>query len=152
MYSLCRLATLQTYLLECNCMTQYSGTLAVGACVYTCNALVGYFPLSCDVTDLNNLTCAGLNKEGQLCGQCIKDHTPPVYSYDLRCVKCKDYQYNWLKCLTVAFLPLTVFCVVTVFSISFTSPLLSGVAYPPPASSLPVTVFCYLPMSTSSTM
>ena len=119
--------TLQTYLMECNCMTQSNGTLAVGACLYACNIL-GYFPLSCDVTDLNNFTCAGLNREGQLCGQCIEDHAPPVYSYDLRCVECKDYQYNWLKYLVVAFLPLTVFfCVVTVFSISFTSPLLSGV-------------------------
>ena len=122
------MATLQTYLLECNCMTQHNGTLAVGACLYTCNAITGYFPLPCDVTDLNNFTCAGLNREGQLCGQCIEGHAPPVYSYDLRCVECKDYQYNWLKYLAVAFLPLTVFfCVVTVFSISFTSPLLSGV-------------------------
>ena len=120
--------TLQTYLLVCNCMTQHNGTLAVGVCLYTCNALTGYFPLPCDVTDLNNFTCAGLNREGQLCGQCIEGHAPPVYSYDLRCVECKDYQYNWLKYLAVAFLPLTVFfCVVTVFSISFTSPLLSGV-------------------------
>ena len=122
------MATLQTHLLECNCMTQHNGTLAVGACLYTCNAIHGYFPLPCDVTDLNNFTCAGLNREGQLCGQCIEGHAPPVYSYDLRCVECKDYQYNWLKYLAVAFLPLTVFfCVVTVFSISFTSPLLSGV-------------------------
>ena len=51
-----------------------------------------------------------------------------MYSYDLKCVECKDYQYNWLKYLAVVFLPLTVFfCVVTVLSISFTSPLLSGV-------------------------
>ena len=120
--------TLQTYLLECNCMTQHNSTLAVGACLYTCNAITGYFPLPCDVTDLNNFTCAGLNREGQMCGQCIEGHAPPVYSYDLKCVECKDYQYNWLKYLAVAFLPLTVFfCVVTVFSISFTSPLLSGV-------------------------
>ena len=122
------MATLQTYLQQCNCMTQHNGTLAVGACLYTCNAITGSFPLPCDVTDLNNFTCAGLNREGQLCGQCIEGHAPPVYSYDLKCVECKDYQYNWLKYLAVAFLPLTVFfCVVTVFSISFTSPLLSGV-------------------------
>ena len=122
------MATLQTYLPQCNCMTQHNGTLAVGACLYTCNATTGSFPLPCDVTDLNNFTCAGLNREGQLCGQCIEGHAPPVYSYDLKCVECKDYQYNWLKYLAVAFLPLTVFfCVVTVSSISFTSPLLSGV-------------------------
>ena len=136
--------TLQTYLLMCNCITQSNGTLAVGACLYTCNALTGYFPLPCDATDLNNFTCAGLNREGQLCGQCIEGHAPPVYSYDLRCVECKDYQYNWLKYLTVAFLPLTVFfCVVTVFSISFTSPLLSGVVlvFQVVASPVQITLF-----------
>ena len=119
----------------------------MGACLYTCNALVGYFPLPCDITDLNNFTCAGLNREGQLCGQCIKDHAPPVYSYDLRCVKCKDYQYNWLKYLAVAFLPLTVFyCIVTVFSISFTSPLLSGgvLVYQIVASPLQITLFIFI--------
>ena len=139
--------TLQTYLMECNCMTQSNGTLAVGACLYACNVLTGYFPLSCDVTDLNNFTCAGLNREGQLCGQCIEDHAPPVYSYDLRCVECKDYQYNWLKYLAVAFLPLTVFfCVVTVFSISFTSPLLSGVVlmYQILAPSVQMSIFILL--------
>ena len=72
-------------------MTQHNGTLAVGACLYTCNVLATYFPLPCDVTELNNFTCAGLNREGQLCGQCIEGHAPPVYSYDLKCVECKDY-------------------------------------------------------------
>ena len=51
-----------------------------------------------------------------------------VYSYELKCVKCVDYQYNWLKYLAAVFLPLTiVYILVALFSISFTSPLLSGV-------------------------
>ena len=50
-----------------------------------------------------------------------------MYSYDLGCVKCDNYKYNWLKYLAVAFLPLTLFYIlVTLFSISFTSPLLTG--------------------------
>ena len=122
-------ATLQTFLLECNCMTvEKNGTLTVGACLYTCNAITGYFPLPCRTSELNNFTCMDLNRDGRLCGECTEDHAPPVYSYDLRCVECKNYHYNWLKYLGAAFLPLTVFFfVVTIFSISFTSPRLSGV-------------------------
>ena len=82
--------THQTSILECNCMTADEDTLSVGACLYTCNAISGYYPLPCHVADLTNFT--------------------------------------WLKYLAVAFLPLTLFYViVTLFSISFTSPLLSGV-------------------------
>ena len=120
--------TLQTFLLECYCMTVDGDSLSVGACLYTCNALDGYFPLPCQVSKVNNYTCADLNRQGPLCGQCMEDYAPPVYSYELKCVECKEYRYNWLKYLAVAFIPLTIFFVlVTLFSISFTSPLLSGV-------------------------
>ena len=60
----------------------------------------------------------------------MKGYTVSAYSYDPHCIKCEDYKYNWLKYLAAAFLPLTVFyVVVTLFSISFTSPLLSGVLF-----------------------
>ena len=44
-----------------------------------------------------------------MCGECIAEHAPSVYSYDLACVECKDYKYNWLKYIAVAYLPLTAF-------------------------------------------
>ena len=120
--------THQTSILECNCMTADEDTLSVGACLYTCNAISGYYPLPCHVSDLTNFTCADLNRQGSLCGECRDGYAPPVYSYVPECVKCENYHYNWLKYLAVAFLPLTLFYViVTLFSISFTSPLLSGV-------------------------
>ena len=123
------MSTLQTSIMECNCMTEENGTLSVGACIYTCTAYMyhGYYPLPCRVSELQNFTCADLNRRGHLCGECMEGYTIPVYSYDLHCVKCEDYEYNWLEYLLVAFLPLTLFyVVVTLFSISFTSPLLSG--------------------------
>ena len=125
---LSNLKTHQTSILQCNCMTADEDTLRLGACLYTCNAISGYYPLPCHVSDLTNFTCADLNRQGPLCGECRDGYAPPVYSYELECVKCENYHYNWLKYLAVAFLPLTVFFViVTFFSISFTSPLLSGV-------------------------
>ena len=121
-------STLQTSILECNCMTVEDGALSVGACMYACAALVGYYPLPCNVSQLQNFTCADFNRHGRLCSQCKEGYALPVYSYDLECVKCEDYEYNWLKYLTAAFLPLTLFYIlVTLFSISFTSPTLSAV-------------------------
>ena len=120
--------TLQTSVLECNCMTEEDGTVAVGACIYTCSAISGYYPIPCHISQLQNFTCANLNRHGHLCGQCMDTYALPVYSYELKCVKCIDYQYNWLKYLAAAFLPLTIFyIIVALFSISFTSPLISGV-------------------------
>ena len=119
--------TLQTSLLECYCMTEKDGVLAVGACLYTCKAVMGYYPLPCRVSQLQNFTCGDLHRHGQLCGECEEGYAIPVYSYDLGCVKCEDYEYNWLKYLAVAFLPLTLFyTLVALLSISFTSPSLSG--------------------------
>ena len=121
------LLTLQTSLLECYCMTEEDGSLVVGACIYTCKALMGYYPLPCHVSQLENFTCGDLHRHGKLRGQCEDGYAIPVYSYDLACVKCENYKYNWLKYVAVAFLPLTLFYIlVTLFSISFTSPLLSG--------------------------
>ena len=131
-------ATLQTSLLGCYCMTEEKGAVTVGACLYACNAVMWlsirhslpsrHYPLPCNVSQLSYVMCADLNRRGRLCGECMKGYTVPVYSYDSHCVKCEDYKYNWLKYLAAAFLPLTVFyVVVTLFSISFTSPLLSGV-------------------------
>ena len=121
-------STLQTSVLECNCMTVEDGALSVGTCLYTCNTLVGYYPLPCNVSQLQNFTCADFHRHGRLCSQCNEGYALPVYSYDLECVKCEDYEYNWLKYLTAAFLPLTLFYIlVTLFSISFTSPTLSAV-------------------------
>ena len=120
---------MQTMLLECICMTEKEGVLVVGSCLYTCNAIRGDFPLPCHISQLNGYTCQGLNRHGQLCGQCIEGHAPPVYSYEMKCVKCKNYRYNWLKYVAVAFLPLTAFFfIVMIFSISFTSPRVSSVA------------------------
>ena len=120
--------TLGTSVLECNCMTEADGVLSVGPCMYTCVALRGYYQVPCHVSQLQNFTCANFNRYGLLCGQCMDTYALPVYSYELKCVKCVDYKYNWLKYLAAAFLPLTIFYIlVALFSISFTSPLLSAV-------------------------
>ena len=121
---------LQTMLLECVCMTQEDdGVLVAGSCLYTCNAIHGDLPLPCHISQLNSYICKGLNRRGRLCGQYIEGYAPPVYSYEIKCVECKNYRYNWFKYITAAFIPLAVFFVVVViFSISLTSPRVSSIA------------------------
>ena len=71
--------------------------------------------------------CNYYHRRGQLCGACDENYTIPVYSYYLGCVKCEDYKYGWIKFITAAFLPLTVFYIlVIIFRISVTLPSLNG--------------------------
>ena len=71
--------------------------------------------------------CSNLHRKGPLCGECEDNYSLPVYSYNLGCVKCKNLKYGWLKFITVAFLPLTIFyALVIIFRISATSPTLNG--------------------------
>ena len=51
---------MQTMLLECSCMTEEDGVLNVGACLYTCIAVKGDFPLPCHSSQLNDYICEDL--------------------------------------------------------------------------------------------
>jgi hypothetical protein len=126
--------TQQTLLLPFYCMTTSESPTehrdVLGGCLFSTvlEQKTRFFPLPCNISELNKFMCADLNREGQLCGSCQDGYAPPVYSYALHCVNCTDYGYqNWLKYVAVAFGPLTVFCVIIiVFHISATSPYLHG--------------------------
>ena len=127
----------QTWLQIFYCMTTShenttNRTDVVGSCLFMNNFFSRgtFYPLPCNISQLNEYMCAGLNREGQLCGRCVKGFGPPVFSYSLSCVNCTDYHLNWLKFIGVAFGPLTVFCIVIcVFHISATSPYLHGFVF-----------------------
>ena len=120
----------ESSILGCYCMT-YNETaerVVVGACFYNCifdldNVL--YLPMPKTVGQLNDVMCGDFNRDGQLCGECKTNYSPPVYSYNLQCTMCSDDQYNWMKYVAVAFVPLTVFLVFFLCCrISATSPKL----------------------------
>ena len=108
----------------------------VGPCLYNISTnlfkdiqfLHFYNRIATNTTSNINLeTCGVYKRRGLMCGQCIENYGLPVYSYHLACVKCLHYKYNWLKYIAVAYLPLTVFClVVVIFRISANSGLLVG--------------------------
>ena len=113
--------------------TDNNGTDVLGGCLAS---ILGQsfertsYPLPCNISQLNEYMCAGLNREGQLCGRCVKGFAPPVYSYSLSCVNCTDYHLNWLKYIGVAFGPLTLFCLfICLFHINATSPYLHGFVF-----------------------
>ena len=128
---------MQTLLQTFYCMTTSNENRTnrndvIGSCLfsYVTTVVQIYHPLPCNISTLNKYTCAGLNREGQLCGRCMKGFAPPVYSYTLNCVNCTDYHLNWLKYIGVAFGPLTVFCLlICIFHISATSAYLHGFIY-----------------------
>ena len=120
----------ESSILSCYCMTYNETTGAVvGACFYNCifSSMkdVIYRTLPKTVEHLNHAMCGHFNRRGQLCGECKPGYSPPVYSYDLKCTMCSGGQYNWMKYVTIAFLPLTVFLVLVLCCrISATSPKL----------------------------
>ena len=119
-------------ILDCYCMTYNESTgVVVGPCFYNCENIpkgqedILYHPLQHHVEDLNNAMCGQFHRGGQLCGSCEEGYSPLVYSYDLQCFNCTDSHYNWLKYVTAAFVPLTVFYVIILWCrVSATSPQL----------------------------
>ena len=109
-------------LLHCYCMTYNNDKsgLVVGAsyygCYHTSHDICSNGPryeLPFNSSSLNK-QCEKYNRDGQLCGQCRKGFAPLVYSYDMSCMNCTNPANNWLKYITAAFLPLTVFFVIVI--------------------------------------
>ena len=115
-------------ILACYCATTTdqnefsSHDLIVGSCVFNCwrrpnHTIIldsQYFVLPQNSSTLNNDTCGWLKRTGPLCGKCLPNHSPPVYSYSLKCVECPHgHVYrNWLLFILLAFVPLTVFYII----------------------------------------
>ena len=115
----CNSKTLEVSVKACYCMTyseKLNGTF-VSYCLYACsyyNFQDYHHIYAKNTSELNEKVCGSFNRAGLMCGECIAEHAPSVYSYDLACVECKDYKYNWLKYIAVAYLPLTAFYILMI--------------------------------------
>ena len=108
----------------CIFFSEKSNSTLIGSCPYGQSAT-----LPKNASEIKDYfgQCSNLHRKGPLCGECEDNYSLPVYSYNLGCVKCKNFKYGWLKFITVAFLPLTIFyALVIIFRISATSPTLNG--------------------------
>ena len=108
----------------CAFFSEELDTTLIGNCPYS---LGGLLPKNVsELKDDLEFICGHLHRKGQLCGECQDNYTLPVYSYNPGCVECKDFKHGWIKFISAAFLPLTVFYVVViVFRISATSSALN---------------------------
>ena len=122
---------------DCDCVTYDNDSCSVllGACPYGCGFKKKeltwsgqvYHSLPGNFSEYNFEMCGRLNRDGHMCSKCMKDFSPLVYSYDLKCVPCVHSHYSWLEYIAVAFVPLTAFyLLVLLFRIDATSPYLYG--------------------------
>ena len=95
--------------MQCYCMTEKDGVFTVGSCLHKCLSITPHYQLPCHVSNLEKYTCPpSMKGKGTLCSKCIHGYAYPAYSYKIECVICKNYDYNWLKYLAAAYLPLTI--------------------------------------------
>ena len=93
----------------------------IGHCFYTC--FIANIPPSeyqlmrIKNESVTNGTCSQFNRDGVLCGRCREGYGPPVYSFSLKCVPCRNVSLWTTASLYVltAYGPLTVFLAVIVF-------------------------------------
>ena len=128
----CDSETLKIAVLYCYCMTYNDkvNQTFVGKCPTMCklerdSEYISHNMIYSNTTDeLNNEMCKDYSRRGQLCGDCMEGYGPPVYSYSLKCVKCKeeDFKWNLLKYIAIAFVPLTIFYfIIIMFRLSVTT-------------------------------
>ena len=146
---LCDPKSKNVYILKCFCISydESRQRSIFGPCFYNCypekrneNNSSGeelvirktnlYYRLNRNKTDLDE-SCRHLNRKGNLCGDCIEEHAPPLFSYEIKCIKCSgvdfSYAYVYAKIILLVFLPQTIFFFVALACrISTTTPKLNA--------------------------
>lgn len=131
----CDKVNTRVFIKNCNCMTwDPSLGVAVGSCFTNCvisksnRSFETYLELPRDPEKLNTAMCEeGWNRRGRFCGKCKLGLYPPVYSFDMNCMKCDNRRLNWVKLFVAAYLPLTFFFVFVVSTgISASSPTMDA--------------------------
>ena len=98
-----------------------------GVCIENCETSPNADGIAAIYHNYQNKTtdydiCQPLNRTGTLCGKCLPDHYPLVYSYSLACVQCHHIHWNWVRYVMAAYLPLTVFCLgILLFKVNIVS-------------------------------
>ena len=130
---------IEARVLRCYCLTPTNTThinptkvqYVIGHCMEGCfikNRFAEFYNVSTHQYWKNGL-CSVFNREGTLCGTCKSGYGPPVYSFTIRCVPCRNVTL-WKRILlyiAVAYGPLTVFLIMIVlFTVSVNSVPLHG--------------------------
>ena len=117
---LCDQVQQQSYLLLGFCMTYNSSysdksdpdAISFGGCPYVYYSNIvnhKYKALPHNVSDLNDVFCAPLNRDGLLCRDCIDGFGPSVVTFGYTCANCTENSYGWILYILAEFVPATVF-------------------------------------------
>ena len=80
-----------------------------------------YRKIPLNKSEVSKHMCRGFHRTGQLCGECEKNRTPQIYTYDFHCKHCTSN--NWTSFICATFLPLTVFYIIALlFKFNANSP------------------------------
>ena len=113
----CNKKTTELSLYVCACLTKDQSTnkTIVGYCPYSC---VAYYYQPVHQLDMNSSSsavalCNMFHRDGPLCSQCPQDYGIPLYTYDIKCVKCPQFEFKLLiRFLAISLLPQTLLCVI----------------------------------------
>ena len=113
----CDQGTLRIMVEQCFCLTfsAVHNTTVLGKCSYNCYLYTSwnYYPVPKNISALNEGTCGLYNRRGQQCSHCREGYGLSAYSYNRYCTECTEYEYNWVRYLLEAYLPVTLFYVAT---------------------------------------
>ena len=115
----CNITSATLTLQICTCMTYdpQSNRSVAGRCVYSC---IAHFPqpvyqLPMIRENFTEITCGWWKRDGPLCSKCIQGHGFPLYTYDLKCVKCTGFNIKELfHFLAKSLIPPTILCIVVI--------------------------------------
>ena len=134
----CNATLNEVYILDCHQMTydlelqQVIAGLSFYGCVNVDQFGDIYHPVPTNRSQINRVMCSHFFRDGRLCGACMSNHSPLVYSYQLYCKQCSETEsrYNWAVFAVVAFIPLTLFYIfVILFKFNANSPALHGFVF-----------------------
>jgi len=108
----------KSYLQLGYCMTynssyegQESNAVSFGACPFAYDSSLNhaYITLPHNTSELNNIFCAPLNRDGLLCRDCIDGFGPSVIGVGYASANCTGNSYGWMVYILSEFVPATVF-------------------------------------------
>ena len=91
---------------------QESDATSFGVCPYTYYSNIinnAYIAQPHNTSELNNVFCAPLNRNGLLCRECIEGVCPSIIRVGYACADCTENSYGWMLYILSEFFPATVF-------------------------------------------
>ncbi len=137
-----RCARSYTEFSSCRCLTydKNNNSFVFGWSIFCCHfhgtGPFNYIQIPNQIENFTTTMCSIHRRNGTLCGKCINNYWPSVYSYSLACIECKHSK--WFEYVLATLGPITVFYMVVItLKISITSPYVYSFVFYAQAISTP---------------